>query len=55
MNGITLKYDGAIKKSWAVSPDQDGIIDLPITKEGERTIVRISSLMVYKIIVLEKM
>ena len=55
VNGITLKYDGAIKKAWAVSPDQDGIINLPITKEGERTIVQISSLMVYKIIVLEKM
>jgi hypothetical protein len=55
VSGITLKYDGAIKKAWAVSPDQDGIINLPVTKEGERTIMRISGLKVYKIIVLEKM
>ncbi len=55
VGGITLQYNGAVKKAWAVSPDQNGIINLPVTKEGERTIVRISSLIVYKIIVLEKM
>jgi hypothetical protein len=55
VSGITLKYNGAVKKAWAVSPDQEGIINLPITKEGEQTILRISSLMVYKIIVLEKL
>jgi len=54
VGGITLQYNGAVKKAWAVSPDQDEIINLPITTEGERTIVRVSSLMVYKIIVLEK-
>ena len=55
VSGITLKYNGAVKKAWVVSPDQDDRIDLPLTKEGEQTIVRISSLKVYKIIVLEKM
>jgi len=54
VGGITLQYNGAVKKAWAVSPDQDEIINLPITTEGERTIMRVSSLMVYKIIVLEK-
>ncbi len=54
VSGITLKYDGAIKEAWAVSPDQEGKVKLPITKEGEQTVVRIYSLMVYKIIVLEK-
>jgi len=54
VGGITLQYNGAVKKAWAISPDQDEIVNLPFTKEGERTIVRISSLMVYKIIVLEK-
>jgi len=55
VSGITLKYSGAVKKAWVVSPDQDERIDLPLTKEGEQTIMRISSLMVYKIIVLERM
>ncbi len=55
VSGITLKYDGPIKKAWAVSPDQDGIIDIPIAKEGEITVVRIPHFKVYKIIVLEKM
>ncbi len=54
VSGITLKYNGAVKKAWVVSPDQDERIDLPLTKEGEQTIMRISSLKVYKIIVLEK-
>ena len=54
-NGITLRYDGAITKAWAVSPDRDGIINLPIVKENEQTIVGISNLKVYEIIVLEKM
>ncbi len=54
VNGITLKYDGAIKEAWVVSPDHEGKVKLPIEKDGEQTIVRISSLSVYKIIVLEK-
>lgn len=54
VSGITLQYNGAVKKARALSPDQDEIINLPFTKEGERTIVRISSLSVYKIIILEK-
>lgn len=54
-HGITLRYDGAIKEAWAVSPDQEGKMKLPTTKEGEQTIVRISNLKVYKIIVLERM
>ena len=55
VSGITLKYDGAIKEAWVVSPDYEGKVKLPIEKDGEQTIVRISSLMIYKIIVLEKM
>ena len=55
VGGIVLKYAGAVKNAWAVSPDQEGIINIPITREGENTIVRISNLKVYKIIVLEKM
>jgi hypothetical protein len=53
--GITLKYDGTIEEAWVVSPDQEGKINLPIIQEGGQTIVRISDLLVYKIIVLEKM
>jgi beta-galactosidase GanA len=53
--GITLKYNGAVKKAWVIILDQDERIVLPVTKEGEQTIVRISSLKVYKIIVLEKL
>lgn len=52
--GIILQYNGAVKNAWTVSPDQEGVINIPITKEGESTIVRISNLNVYKIIVLEK-
>ena len=55
VGGIILQYNGAVKKAWAVSPDQEGIINIPITKEGESAIVRISNLKIYKIIILEKM
>ena len=54
VNGITLKFDGAINKAWAVSPDQEGKMMLPATQKGEQTTVRISSLKVYMIIVLER-
>ena len=55
VGGITLQYSGAVKKAWLVSPDQNEITDIPIAKEGECTVLRISGLKVYKIIVLEKM
>jgi hypothetical protein len=54
-SGITLRYDGDIKEAWVVSPDRDGIINLPVKNEGGQTIMSIPHLMVYEIIVLEKM
>ena len=54
VGGITLQVVGAVKKAWVVSPDEEELSDLPVTKEGERTILRVSGLKVYKIIVLEK-
>ena len=54
VGGITLKYNGAVKKAWAISPDRNETIKIPITTEGEQTMMRISNLKVYEIIVLEK-
>jgi hypothetical protein len=54
VGGITLQYKGPVKRAWVVSPDQKEVTDLPFTTEGERTILRVPDLMVYKIIVLEK-
>ncbi len=54
VDGITLKFNGAVKKAWVVSPDQDGKEDIPISREGNLSVFRISNLEVYKILVLEK-
>ena len=52
--GITLKYNGAVKQAWAVSPDRDGKEDIPISREGELCVLRISNLEVYKVLILKK-
>lgn len=52
--GITLQYNGAVKKAWMVSPDEDGVKDVAVAREGDLSVLRISDLKVYKVIVLEK-
>jgi hypothetical protein len=52
--GITLEYNGKVKKAWAVSPDYEGKKTIPFTAEGGTTVIRVSDLVVYEIIVLEK-
>jgi hypothetical protein len=52
--GITLEYNGKVKKAWAVSPDFAGKKAIPYTEEGGNTVIRISDLIVYEIIVLER-
>ena len=54
VGGITLLYKGAVKKAWLVSPDQEGTEEISISREGEMSVLRISDLEVYKVIVLEK-
>jgi len=52
--GITLELNGTVKKAWAVSPDFESKKEVPLSKEGSGTILRISELGVYEIIVLER-
>jgi len=52
--GITLQYKGVVKKAWMVSPDREGIEEIPVSKDGDISVLRISDLEVYKVIVLEK-
>jgi len=54
VGGITLQYNGAVKKAWAVSPDQVGVENIHVSKEGDISVLRISNLDVYKVIVLDK-
>ena len=51
---ITLEFNGPVKKAWAVSPDFETRKEVPFTKEGSSTVIRISDLAVYEIIVLER-
>lgn len=55
IGGITLEYNGKIKKAWSVSPE-DGEVKtiIPFTEDGGLTVLKIANLKVYKIIVLEK-
>jgi hypothetical protein len=51
---ITLEYNGKVKKAWSVSPDYESKKAVAFTQEGNLTVLRISDLAVYEIIVLEK-
>ena len=51
---ITLEFNGTVKKAWSVSPDFESKKEVPLSKEGSGTILRISELGVYEIIVLER-
>jgi hypothetical protein len=52
--GIILEYNGKVKKAWSVSPDHEGKKTLPFSDEEGITVIRISDLAVYEIIVLER-
>jgi hypothetical protein len=52
--GITLEYAGRIKNAWSVSPDHEGKTIIPFTHDGINTVIKISDLKVYEIIILEK-
>ena len=54
IGGITLEYNGKIKKAWSVSPDKDGKSIIPFTEDGGMTVLKIANMKVYEIIVLEK-
>jgi len=51
---ITIQYQGRVKKAWAVSPDFEGRKTIPLIDKGVLTVLNISDLDVYEIIVLEK-
>lgn len=51
--GITLEFNGTLKKVWSVSPDFEGKKVIPFTKEGTISVIRIADLKVYDIVVLE--
>jgi hypothetical protein len=51
---ITLEYSGKVKKAWVVSPDYEAKKTVPFTRDGDLTILKISDLAIYEIIVLEK-
>jgi hypothetical protein len=52
--GITLEYNGKVKKAWSVSPDYKSKKAVPFIEDGSITVLRISDLAVYEIIVLER-
>ena len=52
--GITVKYHGRVASAWAVSPDRDGRMNIPVETEGDFSILRIPHLKVYEVVVLEK-
>jgi hypothetical protein len=51
---ITLEFNGKIEKVWAVSPDFEGEKAIPFSEEGANSVIRISDLNVYQILVLER-
>ena len=51
---IRIEYAGKVKKAWAVSPDFDSKKAVPFTLDGNLTVLKISDLAVYEIIVLER-
>ncbi len=53
VGGITIQFKGGVKKAWIVSPDQDGIKEISVAREGEMSVIRITDLKVYKVLVLE--
>jgi hypothetical protein len=51
---ITLEYNGKVKKAWSVSPSYESKKAVPFIQDGSLTVLRISDLAVYEIIVLER-
>lgn len=55
IGGISLEYNGKIKKAWSISPDYGEVNTLiPFTEVGGLTMLKINNLNIYKVIVLEK-
>ncbi len=52
--GIIIRYDGAIKKAWTISPEEQDKSIISIIENGGITELRIPNLKVYRLIVLEK-
>ncbi len=54
VNGITLEYNGKVKRAWFVSPDEQGKPAIDFKEKNGITTLRIPNLQVYKVIVLER-
>ena len=54
VEGIIIKYFGRIKTAWLISPDQEGKKNIAVLENNNISELRISSLKVYNLIVLEK-
>ena len=52
--GITLRYNGHIKRAYEISPDHKEQRAVNYTEDGSYTVLRIPNLDVYEIVVLEK-
>jgi hypothetical protein len=51
--GITLKFNGKVKRAWYISPDEEGKQIVPYSEANGITTLQISNLEVYKVVVLE--
>lgn len=54
VGGITLEFNGAVKKAWSVSPDREGKSALAFSEKNGMTTLYVSNLKVYEVIVLER-
>lgn len=53
VTGVLLRYRGEVNAAWSVSPQREGRRCLPIATTQEETLVRLSGLDTYEVIVLE--
>jgi len=52
--GVIIKYDGIVRKAWTLSPGEKETTVVPFTETGGITELRIPSVDVYKLLILEK-
>jgi hypothetical protein len=51
---VVLEYNGTVRKAWSVSPDFESRKELPVSKGATGSVIKISDLDVYEIVVLER-
>jgi hypothetical protein len=52
--GITIGYSGKVKRAWAISPDEEEKLIIPVSEADGLTELRMPEFKVYLIVVLEK-